>query len=240
MWVISKIVVPAAAVLLAAMMIKLGFWQLDRSEFKAQKQMIMNARLNQDTRQLPASLVDIDQWQYYKVKVEGEYVPDLGFLVDNVVHDSIAGINTITPLRISGSDTLILINRGWSQWGSDRTFLPRIDTPEGSVSLTGILVPAPEDPFYLKNPDASGEDKQLWSQLDLQRFKTFSGNPVQPLILLLDKDQPGSFTHTWQFQGDTWIARHKAYAFQWFALAFTLVIIMIVTGYNYFINKERT
>ncbi len=217
----------------------LGFWQLDRAAFKAKKQMMINSRLNQDTRQLPSSVVDIDLWQYYRVRVDGEYLPELGFFVDNVVNNAIAGVNTVTPLKIAGSDTLILVNRGWLAWGNDRTFLPVIDTPGGSVSLSGVLVPAPEDPFYLKNPDDTGEQKELWSQLDLQRFRKMADNEVQPLILLLDRDQSGSFKHIWQFQGDTWIARHKAYAFQWFGLAFALGTIIIVLGYKYIMYKEK-
>ena len=75
-------------------------------------------------------------------------------------------------------------------------------------------------------PDSS----QLWSQLDIQRFNRLTESEVQPLILILDQGQPGAYEHTVQFQDDTWIARHKAYAFQWFGLAATLIIIMIVPG----------
>ena len=240
MRVISKIILPFIAITLTTVMIKLGFWQLDRAEFKAQKQLIIDARVSQATRQLPADVVEKDEWQYFKVNVSGEFRPDLEFIVDNVVNKSIAGVNVVTPLKIAGSQTLILVNRGWLAWGNDRTFLPSIDTPLGSVKLTGILVQAVEDPFYLKDPEDFGEHKQLWSQLDLQRFKKLTDNPVQPLILLLDEDQPGSFEHIWQFQGDTWIARHKAYAFQWFGLAFALIVIILVLVYKYLIKKEKT
>ena len=240
MQLISKIIIPSIVLIMTVSMIKLGFWQLERAQFKAEKQLIIDTRMTQHVRQLPADLLEIEDWQYYQVNVEGEFLPEIGFFVDNVVHNSIAGVNTITPFRLFGSDALILVNRGWTQWGNDRTFLPIIDTPDGSVSLTGVLVPAPGDPFYLKSPDDSDESKKLWTQLDLQRFKKSTGNVVQPLILLLDKDQPGSLTPIWQFQGDTWVARHKAYAFQWFGLAFTLIVIMIVLGYNNFIKKEKT
>ena len=240
MRVISKIVVPTLAVLLAAGMIKLGFWQLERAQFKSEKQLIIDTRMNQPLRQLPADKIHADEWQYYQVNVRGEYLGDLGFVVDNVINKSIAGVNAVTPLRIADSDTLILVNRGWIAWGYDRTFLPNIDSPHGQVSINGLLVPVARDPFYLKDPDDSGQRKQLWSQLDLQRFIKLYGNNVQPLVLQLDENQPGSFEYIWQLQDDTWIARHKAYAFQWFGLACTLIIIMIVVGYHTLFKKEKT
>lgn len=236
---ISKFAIPSIALILALLMLKLGFWQLDRADFKAQKQSTIDTRIHQSERRLPAGPVDAGQWQYYRVKVEGDYLPELGFIVDNVVHNSVAGVNIVTPLRISDSDTLILVNRGWTEWGNDRTFLPIIDTPEGTVSITGVLVPAAEDIFYLKNPDEYGLAEQLWTQLDIQRFMKLTDSAVQPLILLLDGEQPGSYRHTWQFQADTWIARHKAYAFQWFGLAITLIVLMAVLAYNHITKKEK-
>ena len=240
MQLISKIVVPSIAVLVTVAMIKLGFWQLDRAEFKSQKQQIINTRVNQAIRHLPAEIIDVDEWQYYQVKVRGEYLNDIGFVVDNVVNKSVAGVNVVTPLKIAGSDTLILVNRGWLAWGNDRTFLPSFDTPAGELSVSGLLVRAPQDPYYLKDPDDSGQYKQLWSQLDLKRFKKLNDADVQPLILVLDKDQVGSFEYIQQPQGDTWIARHKAYAFQWFGLAIAAIIIIIVLGYKQLIKKEKT
>ena len=240
MQIISKIIVPCIAVFISVAMIKLGFWQLDRADYKAQKQLTINSRLGEPIRQLGGEIVDAQQWQYYRVTVSGEYQSERGFIVDNVINKSIAGVNAVTPLMISDSKTQILVNRGWLAWGNDRTFLPAIQTPDGSLSLTGLLVPAAEDHFYLKSPDGSEQGKQLWSQLDLQRFQKLSDNAVQPLILLLDKGQPGSFEHIWQFQGDTWIARHKAYAFQWFGLALALIVIILILGYKHLIKKETS
>ena len=238
MRVISKIIVPCLAVFLCVAMIKLGFWQLDRADYKAQKQLIVDNRLSQPVRELSGDIVEAEEWQYHRVSVRGEYQSGQGFIVDNVINKSIAGVNAVTPLMISDSQTLILVNRGWLAWGNDRTFLPAIQTADGNTRLTGVLLPAAKDLFYLKNPDDSEQQKQLWSQLDLQRFEKLTDNAVQPLILLLDKGQPGSFEHIWQVQGDTWIARHKAYAFQWFGLAFTLIVIIIILSYKHLIARE--
>ena len=128
------------------------FWQLERAEFKIEKQSIIDTRLDQSARPLSGSIVDSDEWQYYRVNVSGMYRPESGFLVDNVVNHSVAGVNVVTPLKIEGTQTLVLVNRGWLAWGADRSFLPAVQTPEGPVKLAGVLVPAAQDHFYLKDP----------------------------------------------------------------------------------------
>ena len=235
---ISKILLLVLALVLVAIMIKLGYWQLDRSAFKAEREMEISQRLEHPVKQMPLIQLDSQQWRYYQVNIKGQYLPDLGFLVDNVVHESVVGVSVVTPFEITGSDYLILVNRGWQPWGADRQTLPQVQTPAQQVELSGRLVPATEDHFYLQDPEDSLEPSQLWPQLDLNRFIKTSPKSVQPLILVLDTDQAGSYQHIVQFHYDGWVARHQAYAIQWFALALTLTIITIVLSYKFWMKKK--
>ena len=230
---ISRLVGYLVAIALIIAMIGLGFWQLNRAAYKAEKQQNMDQRIGVETQQLPSHIVDAEEWAFFRVSVSGEYLPELGFLVDNIINKSVPGVSAVTPMRIKGSQTLILVDRGWLGWAEDRTFLPVVETPEGDLDITGLLVPAAKDHFYLTDPETSGERKQLWSQLDINRFINMTSNPVQPLILILDDGQPGSYEFIWQIQDDNWIARHKAYAVQWFGLALTLLVITVLLGYKH-------
>ena len=223
-----RLLLSVLALVLVAIMLKLGVWQLDRSQFKATKQTMFNQRISQNIKQLPVDLVSVEDWSYFRVTASGEYLSDAGFFVDNVVNQTVTGVSVVTPLQIQDSENLILVNRGWLPWGVDRTFLPAIQTPTGKVDLTGLLIPATEGHFYLDDPDESSELSNLWLQLDLQRFIRTTENPVQSLILILDQDQPGSYESIWKLQDDNWITRHKAYAFQWFALAIALLLITLI------------
>ena len=238
--VISKIILITLAIVTILVMVKLGWWQLDRSAFKAEKQMMINSRISQSFRELPESIISAPKWRYYKIVVRGEYLPELGFLVDNIVNNSVAGVTVVTPFEIQGSDNLILVNRGWVSWEADRRTLPIVQTPQDEIELAGILIPPQQDHFYLKDPKDSKELEQLWSQLDFKRFEEKTVHPVQPLILVLDSNQPGSYEYIEQFREDSWVARHKAYAVQWFGLAITLMIITLVLIYKYWIRKETT
>ncbi len=167
----KQIFLSVMAMVLIAMMLKLGFWQLDRSHFKATKQAVYSQRISQPVKQLPAEFVNADDWSYFKVRISGSYLSASGFFVDNVVHQSVTGLAVVTPFKILGSETLILVNRGWLPWGTDRTFLPVVNTPDGTIELTGLLIPPSEGHYYLSNPDDTNERANLWLQLDLQRFK---------------------------------------------------------------------
>jgi len=219
-------------------MVKLGIWQLDRSTFKAQKQATITARLNEPIRKLPETVVKSSEWRYFNVSVKGQYLPELGILVDNVVNNSIAGVSVVTPFEIEGSETRILVNRGWIPWGVDRRILPTVETPKDTIELYGLLIPPLEGHFYLQDPQDSKEHEQLWSQLDFKQFEQNNSQPLQPLILVLDENQPGSYENIETLSEDEWIARHKAYAVQWFGLAITLMIITIILIYKYLIRKE--
>ncbi len=234
----KKLLLNGLALVLMAIMLRLGMWQLDRSEFKAEKQSSYSQRVVQPIQEFPCEVVNANDWSYYKVQVSGEYLPESGFFVDNVVNNTVTGLLLVTPLKITGTEILILVNRGWLPWGVDRTFLPVIETPDQDVQLTGLLVPATEGHFYLGDPEQSNEPDNLWLQLDLQRFEKSTDSPVQPLIFILDPDQPGSYEHIWQLQDDSWIARHKAYAVQWFALAATLLLITVVLNLRA-ANKDK-
>ena len=229
---IKTLLLNGAALALVAIMLKLGMWQLDRSEFKAEKQVTFNQRVAQPAQELASDLVDAKDWSYYRVEIKGQYLPEKGFFVDNVVNNTVTGLLLVTPLKIANSETLILVNRGWLPWGEDRAFLPIVETPQQQIKLTGLLIPAATGHFYLGNPEQTNEPDNLWLQLDLQRFIKSTDNPVQPLILVLDSGQPGGYEYIWKLQDDNWIARHKAYAVQWFALAATLFLVTLVLNFR--------
>ncbi len=228
----TKLLLNGLALVSMVIMVRLGIWQLDRSEFKAEKQTVFTQRAAQPVQELPTGLVNKDDWSYYNVQINGQYQADDSFFVDNVVNNTVTGLLLVTPLRIANSEHTILITRGWLPWGVDRTFLPAIQTPDEKVTLTGLLVPAAEKHFYLNDPDKSDEPDNLWLQLDLKRFMELTDYSMQPLILVLDSGQPGSYERIWQLQDDSWVARHKAYAVQWFGLALMLLIITLVLNFR--------
>lgn len=225
-WVPSLV----TAALLTAF-VGLGLWQLDRA---AQKREIQE-RFEQQTRMPPVELdggrLDPQAWDFRRVSVRGEYESGYQILLDNKIYRGQAGYHVLTPLRISGSQQRILVNRGWVSWGADRRRLPEAPAASGEVVLSGRLRMPQTGYFTLEKqlPTALGS---VWQGLDLAHYAEVAGIPVLPVILELAPaaEDPAGLVRSWPEYRDSWIARHHGYALQWFSLAAALVVIYLAVN----------
>lgn len=69
------------------------------------------------------------------VDVAGGWLPEGSFWVSDRVQEGRDGYWAVTPLELTGTDTAVLVVRGWSD-------TPEADLPDGSAELTGWLQPA--------------------------------------------------------------------------------------------------
>jgi len=218
-----------ATALILPGLIALGFWQLGRSAEKRETRDLVAERATQDRSTLPTTPVTASDWRWREVSVTGTYDDSREFLVDNKVLGGRPGYHVITPLEQAGSQTLVLINRGWVPWGNDRTTLPATPIPAGEQTVSGRAVePTSEFLQLAAEPSASGWPR-LWQNLDMARFRDLSSQTVQPVVIELSPDAAvGGFERTWRTQDDGWVERHHGYAMQWFGLAATLVVINLI------------
>jgi surfeit locus 1 family protein len=105
------IVFVVLAVAMAALFVRLGFWQLSRLAERRARNATMRAQLGQPEvswAQLKRDAVHT----YRRVVLEG--VPDTAneFVVTGRSRDGSPGVHIITPVRIAG-DSAVLVNRGW-------------------------------------------------------------------------------------------------------------------------------
>lgn len=209
-------------------LIALGLWQLDRSR---QKLEIQTANLAAAAL-APITAFDqvhaADSVRFRTVSVTGSFEADGQFLLDNKISRGEAGYHVITPLRPAGSSVRVLVNRGWVPWGADRSVLPQTPVPDTEVTVTGRAVVPSSEYFELKaqTPDSL---TRVWQNLDIGHFAKLVDYEVQPFVVELDENsEAGGFRRQWAAPSDDWVERHKGYAFQWFGLAITLVVINIV------------
>jgi surfeit locus 1 family protein len=135
----------------------------------------------------------------------------------------------VTPLKIDGSDTRILINRGWVGWSHGRQVMPIVPTPEGKVQIHGLaFVPSTKKFFLMSEP--TDDDSKLWERLDLVRFEKRVGHPLQPVVLLQNGDDAadGLLRH-WP-PPENKVVMHRGYAFQWFGMAVALLVFFLVAS----------
>ena len=231
-WRFAPRLVPTLVTLaLLPVIVGLGFWQLERATQKAELQAEYDARGQGAELTIGMSLQPAAALRFYRVVAKGRYEDSHQVLIDNRVHQGRAGYHVITPLKIEGSETRVLVNRGWVALGPDREQLPVIETPAGVQEITGIAMVPVERVFTLGKPGpVSSEWERVWQNLDMARFKAAVNYPLQPVVVLLDPNSPaGGFVRAWS-RLDAGIATHKAYAFQWFALAIALLTLYLVVN----------
>jgi surfeit locus 1 family protein len=172
----STIVFVLLAICSAALFVGLGLWQLDRrTERRARNAIIAERMLS-----APVTLANLDgdtsKSHYRRVRVTGH--PDFDRDIALTLRGNLGspGVDILTPVRIAGSDSAILVNRGWiyspdgmtadlSKWREpDTTFSGYVEefetgTSRDSVRLNGIrrtnyaaiarVLPYPIRTFYV-------------------------------------------------------------------------------------------
>lgn len=214
---------------LLALFIHLGLWQSGKGERALVAREQHTARAQLGPTQVGATLLDPDLTQDAPLVVTGTYESAGSFYVDNRQMDGRPGLHKVTPLKIEGTQTRILINRGWVPWGTSRSQLPTVDTPIQTVTVTGIAAVPTSKGFFLM-PDRPEAWPELWSRLDLKRYTAQSNHPVQQVVLLQTSDDGGpKLVRKWPPPEDR-AAMHQSYAMQWFGMALALAVFFGVAS----------
>ncbi len=218
------IVAAAVVMLLAAVFIRLGFWQLDRLEQRRTENATIQARMAAEPVPLDELLAgagnDLDSIEYRRTYVPG--VDDTGgeVLIRSQVELGQAGFHVITPLHTDGGWG-ILVNRGWVPLTMDT---PPVDAPPdpGSVMVEGWIQLTQERP-PLGPEDAPG-DLDVFSRVDIGRIGEQLEYPLAPVYLVATGEgsddlpiqvDPPEFTNE---------GPHLAYAIQWFGFALVGIV----------------
>ncbi len=233
--------IPAATlVALLPVLAGLGVWQLQRAEQKQVLQQEYDQRAHEVPQPIGAELQSAAALRFRHVAARGRYDPDYQVLVDNRVHQGVAGYHVVTPLKLEGSDTRVLVNRGWIPLGTSREQLPSIETPVGVTEPVGVVTLPAEEIFTLGGPTPREQGWQpVWSHLDMKRYAAAVPFPVQPVVLLLDANERHGFIRAWP-RPDARMAMHQGYAFMWFALAGLVAVIFVLTMRRKRRRQKRT
>jgi surfeit locus 1 family protein len=213
-----------AALFFFVLTLWLGNWQSERAETKRSLQ----ARYDVAEREAPihvgATLLDLDSVLYRKLEVRGVFDDAHTILLDNRVHDGVAGYQVLTPLRIDGSSLAILVNRGWVAAGRTREQVPHPPPPRGRIMLEGMAV----DPHsrYVELAQTAPQGR-VWQNLDFARYTANTRLPLQPVLLLQTSPMADGLQRAWP-RPDAGVGMHVSYALQWYSLATTLAVLWLV------------
>ena len=206
-------------------LIKAGFWQLDRAEQKRQIQSAL-ASLKIESAIDYLKLEKLQFESFRNVTAIGRFMPEIFFL-DNQIHQGQFGYEVIQPMRLSSFD-IVLISRGWIKGDLDRRILPSIQTPKLEIEVNGYLYQPSEniqlDDLVLDD----GWPKRMQTADVDTLYKILDGSGVNKYqyLLRLDSSSVGALQNHWQILR-TGPEKHIGYAVQWFSMAVLLLVLFL-------------
>lgn len=214
-------IITAAAVIGIVTTAGLGFWQLSRA---AQREALEARRLAAESlAELDASALTAPGTLDRRVVVRGQWIAQHTVYLDNRQMDGRAGFEVLTPLRLEGSQQVVLVQRGWVPRNfENRAALPQVATPQGIVEVRGRISPSPAK-LYEIGGAGSGAIRQ---NLDIPSFRQETGLPLLDVSIQQTGSDGTNLLRHWA-RPASGAERNYGYAFHWFGLS-TLIFFLYI------------
>lgn len=217
--------ITSAALLAIAATLALGRWQLSRAAQKEALQASIDARaaLPKMDDQALALLADPASALHREVTLRGRWIAQRTVFLDNRQMNSKPGLYVLTPMKLEGSASVVLVQRGWVPRNFvDRTSVPKLEMPAGVVEIQGRIAPPPSKLYELGGPDTG----LIRQNLDLVRFRTETGLPLLAVTVQQTGVASEGLLREWPLAG-TGVDKNYGYAFQWFGLSGLIAILYV-------------
>lgn len=226
----------AAALVSLAILLSLGFWQVQRLAWKEELIATIDARTAAEP--VPLSVVlasdrSLADEEYRPVRVEGAFVhaAERHFFA---THGGASGFYVYTPLRLDNGDHLF-VNRGFVPYDRKDPATRPESQPQGPVSVVGLVrVALVEKPSAIVPDNNPAGNVFYWK--DIRAMAASAGLPEGAPILGLfvdadDTPNPGGLP----IGGVTIVNlsnNHLQYAVTWFGVAAALAGVLGVWGWR--------
>jgi surfeit locus 1 family protein len=216
-------------IVLIAMLISLGRWQLRRAD---EKRVLFDsfAAGTDATRLIDLGTPRLPRYQH--IEASGHYDQARQILIDNMVNADRAGYFVITPFALTGGGW-VLVNRGWVPLGASRADRPAIAVAGDTRRVRGRADNLPSPGIQLGTKGRLAPPYPVVAAFpthtELSQLLGESSWTKATDLVLLDPAEPDGYVRSWAPPGFPPM-RHIGYAVQWFALALTLLVIYVVTN----------
>lgn len=208
----------------------LGTWQLHRYYDKQALLKTYKERLHELPKPFEFLSGNIKDFQFQPVVVQGEWMHTFSMFMHQL-HQGQPGLEVITPLRVTGSQKWLLIDRGWMPKTKDKS-IPSFIPISGKLQLLGYIKLVDKHSFILgKNIMDAGVKPWVMQKIDISELSRLTKQDFYPFMLRLDPGESNGFVRDWVISV-TLPERHLMYAFQWFALAFIVLVGYCVFKYK--------
>ncbi len=211
----------------AAGFVRLGFWQLHRlDERRAANRVIRAARAAPVIALSGETLRSADEFVERRVTATGRYDDAHDIVLRGAALQGVPGVYLATPLRLAGTDTAVLVERGFVPAPDALTLDPGPLAEPGQVQVAGLarrLLPGGGNPRQIGG-------RTTWARLDAAALGDSLPYPILPISI---RQTPDSSLPSFPRRLDPPPideGPHLSYAVQWFlfatlAVAFTFLVI---------------
>lgn len=203
------------AAIAAALFIRLGFWQITRLHERRAHNVVVAAR----QRSAPAPLAELPRdtaaAHYRPASVTGRFDYDRELVLTNRTRRGSPGVDLLTPVRLPGSDTAVIVDRGWV-YAPDGSTVDRGRWREGdSAHVAGYVeLYTPED-----GGTTLAKDPRIVRHASRRQIAARLPYPVAPFLVVLAGDT-GTAGHPARRELPVLDdGPHVSYAVQWFCFA---------------------
>ncbi len=216
-------ILPAVViVLLVALMLRLGYWQLQRAH---EKEALLAAFAAGDAtvESVETSSVLADMPRYRKVSLAGRLLKGPVILLENRFLNERPGFDLMLLFRPERGP-LVLLNQGWVAQPPEK-----LSVPDGALTVVGRVDVYPRPGMQLGEAFAGvSPASPVWSSpyVDAASLEERLGAVVSPRVLLMDAPLVEGPEPHWQ-PATMPPEKHYGYAFQWFSMAGVLAGIGI-------------
>ena len=218
-----------AAVLVAALTARLGFWQLSRAEEKRALQQAVDVQIGLTPLLAQDLLQDTSLWEqtHRRVTLEGQWLSDKTVYLDNRVHRGQSGFWVMTPLRWAPGQ-VVWVQRGWVvRDARDAAKAAPVLTPQSGSVITGRIATGLSHMVELKKTESPAglPGLKIQANLDLSQMQAMVSDKVTGLLIQTDADSEG-LRRDWSLVG-VGPEKNMAYAFQWFGLSALVTLLYV-------------
>ena len=224
--------------LVAATCVRLGFWQLDRLAQRRAYNAVLEARLVQEPVALEGLPADTAGLAYRRGRARGTFDHDRTVVLPGRSYMGAPGVHVLTPLRLQGSGTAVLVNRGWVAAPDAATIDYEAIRTASDTAVEGILMPFPGRTASrgAGGPaDADSVFRRVWFALDAELLRRQFPYPLAAVQLQLVQREGGAGSGPRALPAPPLDeGPHRGYAIQWFSFAAIAVI-----GWIALLNRDR-
>lgn len=207
-----------------AVLLKLGFWQVERLAWKNDIIAQLEKEYQKDPDQNNLTFRDLTNIEPQEIR----YGSVTGTLQTNKVifkgpkpYEGKIGYDVISPFQLK--EGYILVNRGWIEEKSRNALKEKKIT----ISKASGVFRYPDWNRFTSN---NNPENNIWTKLDINEMADhFQVTPITPVMMFMISNKAES--ELLSSQDQKWYPRnkHQQYAIFWFSMAFLLLFLSILT-----------